>query len=154
MVGRSQYRPSAHRTRTVAEIAVGRKRVRGEIQPRSTQRTLQDDANIRWPVRPRGRVADLGDLIQRVALAKRHCGYRHIAQELRRQSVIVNAKRVLRLMREDNLPALRAQALRSAHDDKRPRSPDTAQPRAPASTRSGRPISVCRSGTLISTTQT
>ncbi len=48
------------------------------------------------------------DLIQRVALTNRHYGYRRIAQALRRQGLIVNAKRVLRLMREDNLLSLRA----------------------------------------------
>jgi transposase InsO family protein len=51
--------------------------------------------------------ADLRDLIQRVALDNRHYGYRRIAHELRRQGLIVNMKRVLRLMREDNLIALR-----------------------------------------------
>ncbi len=49
------------------------------------------------------------DLIQRIALADRHCGYRRIARKLKREhGLIVNAKRVLRLMREDNLPCLRA----------------------------------------------
>ena len=52
--------------------------------------------------------ADLRDLIQRIALADRHCGYRRITHRLRRQGLIVNAKRVLRLMREDNLLALRS----------------------------------------------
>ena len=52
--------------------------------------------------------ADLRDLIQRCALADRHCGYRRITHALRRQGLILNAKRVLRLMREDNLLALRA----------------------------------------------
>jgi putative transposase len=47
--------------------------------------------------------ADLRDLIQKIALDNRHYGYRRIAQELRRQGLIVNAKRVRRLMREDNL---------------------------------------------------
>ena len=51
--------------------------------------------------------ADLRDLIHRVALADRHYGYRRVAHELRRQGLIVNAKRVLRLMREDNLLSLR-----------------------------------------------
>jgi len=50
----------------------------------------------------------LRGLIQRVALAKRHYGYRRIAQELRRPGLIVNAKRVLRLMRGDNLLEPRA----------------------------------------------
>jgi transposase InsO family protein len=51
--------------------------------------------------------ADLRDLIQRLALSNRHYGYRRIAHELRRQGLIVNMKRVLRLTREDNLLALR-----------------------------------------------
>ena len=51
--------------------------------------------------------ADLRDLIQRIALDNRHYGYRRLAHELRRQGLIVNLKRVLRLTREDNLLALR-----------------------------------------------
>jgi putative transposase len=51
--------------------------------------------------------ADLSDLIQRIALDNRHYGYRRIAHELRRQGLVVNLKRVLRLTREDNLLALR-----------------------------------------------
>ncbi len=51
--------------------------------------------------------ADLRDLIQRIALDNRHYGYRRIAHALRRQGVVVNAKRVLRLTREDNLLVLR-----------------------------------------------
>ena len=51
--------------------------------------------------------ADLSDLIQRIALDNRHYGYRRIACELRREGLIVNMKRVLRLTREDNLLALR-----------------------------------------------
>ena len=59
------------------------------------------------PHPPKRDDADLRDLIQRLALEDRHCGYRRIAQELRRRGLIVNAKRVLRLTREDNLLALR-----------------------------------------------
>lgn len=51
--------------------------------------------------------ADLRDLIHRIALADRGYGYRRIAHQLRRQGLLVNAKRVLRLTREDNLFALR-----------------------------------------------
>jgi transposase InsO family protein len=86
---------------------------------------LKDDANIArlcalggvsragyhrqiGPHAPKREDADLRDLIQRVALEDRHCGYRRVAQTLRRQGLTVNAKRVLRLMREDNLLALRA----------------------------------------------
>jgi len=86
---------------------------------------LKDDANVqrlcglaqvsragyyrrRGPRPPAREEADLRDLIQRIALADRHYGYRRIAVELRRQGLIVNAKRVLRLMRADNLLSLRA----------------------------------------------
>jgi putative transposase len=51
--------------------------------------------------------ADLRDLIQRLALQRRHEGYRRITRRLRDQGLIVNAKRVLRLMRADNLLSLR-----------------------------------------------
>ncbi|MBV8443531.1 MAG: IS3 family transposase [Hyphomicrobiales bacterium] len=51
--------------------------------------------------------ADLRDLIQRLALKRRHEGYRRIAKRLRDQGLVVNAKRVLRLMRGDNLLSLR-----------------------------------------------
>jgi putative transposase len=54
--------------------------------------------------------ADLRDAIQRLSLAHRHYGYRRITAQLRRDGWIVNAKRVLRLMREDNLLALRTTA--------------------------------------------
>ncbi len=84
-----------------------------------------DDANIRrlcalaevsrsgyyrrhGPHAPAGEDADLRDLIQRIALADRHYGCRRVARELRRQGLVVNHKRVARLMREDNLLALRA----------------------------------------------
>ncbi len=52
--------------------------------------------------------ADMRDQIQRLSLAHRHYGYRRIAAQLRREGHVVNAKRVLRLMREDNLLCLRA----------------------------------------------
>ena len=52
--------------------------------------------------------ADLRNLIQRIALDNRHYGYRRITFELRRQGLIVNAKRVRRLTREDNLLSQRA----------------------------------------------
>ena len=61
------------------------------------------------------------DLIQAIALAHRFYGYRRVAHELRRQGVVVNHKRVTRLMREDNLLALRTkpfvpQTTMSKHD--------------------------------------
>jgi transposase InsO family protein len=46
--------------------------------------------------------------IQEVVLAhRRRYGYRRVAVELRRRGVIVNHKRVLRIMRQDNLLAIR-----------------------------------------------
>ena len=56
---------------------------------------------------PRQEETGARDAIQRVALANRRYGYRRIAAELRREGLAVNAKRVLRLMREDNLLCLR-----------------------------------------------
>ena len=49
-------------------------------------------------------------LIQNVALEMRAYGYRPITEELHRRGVIVNRKRVLRLLREDNLLCLRQRA--------------------------------------------
>jgi transposase InsO family protein len=50
---------------------------------------------------------ELRDHIQRLALQWPQYGYRCITAELRRQGVQANHKRVLRLMREDNLLCLR-----------------------------------------------
>lgn len=57
---------------------------------------------------------ELRDVIQRAVLARKHYGYRRIAAELRRQGWAVNHKRVLRIMREDNLLCLRKPAFRPA----------------------------------------
>ena len=46
---------------------------------------------------------DLRGQIQLLSLRHRHYGYRRIAAQLKRNGLSVNAKRVLRLMREDNL---------------------------------------------------
>jgi transposase InsO family protein len=56
---------------------------------------------------PREEATAVRDAVQRVALAHRRYGYRRIAAQLRRDGVVVNHKRVLRLMREDNLLCLR-----------------------------------------------
>jgi putative transposase len=47
------------------------------------------------------------DEMQRIALSNRFYGYRRVTAMLRRQGMVVNHKRVLRLMREDNLLSLR-----------------------------------------------
>jgi transposase InsO family protein len=49
----------------------------------------------------------LRDAIQRLALKDRHCGYRRIRKFLKDDGWVVNHKRVLRLMREDNLLSIR-----------------------------------------------
>ncbi len=59
---------------------------------------------------PREEETGLRDAVQRLALANRHYGHRRIAALLRREGWPVNKKRVLRLMREDNLLCLRKRA--------------------------------------------
>lgn len=56
---------------------------------------------------PRQEETAVRDAVQRVALARVHYGYRRIAAELRRAGFAVNHKRVLRLMRQDNLLCLK-----------------------------------------------
>jgi len=56
---------------------------------------------------PRQAETELRDRIQRVALENRCYGYRRVAAELRRQGIVANHKRVLRVMREDNLLSIR-----------------------------------------------
>jgi putative transposase len=56
---------------------------------------------------PRQADIELRDRLQRLALADSKCGYRRLCRELRRQGSKVNAKRVLRLMRLDNLLCVR-----------------------------------------------
>ncbi len=53
---------------------------------------------------------ELRSQIQTIALEMRTYGYRPITEELHRRGVIVNHKRVLRLLREDNLLCLRQRA--------------------------------------------
>jgi len=57
---------------------------------------------------PRQEETGVRDVVQRLALAHKHYGYRRIAAQMRREGFAVNHKRVLRLMREDNLLCLRA----------------------------------------------
>jgi len=61
----------------------------------------------------------LRDVVQRLALAHRRYGYRRIGPLLRRQGWCVNRKRVLRLMREDNLLCVRRAAFKPATTDSR-----------------------------------
>jgi putative transposase len=66
---------------------------------------------------PRREEMGLRDAIQRLAMAHRHYGYRRIAALLRREGWLANRKRVLRLMREDNLLCLRRAAFAPATTD-------------------------------------
>lgn len=62
----------------------------------------------RWKASmPRQEETAVRDAVQRVALANRRYGYRRIAAQLRRNGFVANHKRVLRLMRRDNLLCLR-----------------------------------------------
>ena len=56
---------------------------------------------------PRQEETAIRDAVQRTALANRRYGYRRITRELHRAGLLVNHKRVLRLMRKDNLLCLR-----------------------------------------------
>ena len=56
---------------------------------------------------PREEETAVRDAIQRVALENRHYGYRRVAKELHKNGLVVNHKRLLQLMRRDNLLCLR-----------------------------------------------
>ncbi len=68
---------------------------------------------------PRAADTDLLGEIQVLSLRYRFYGYRRITAQLRRQGTIVNTKRVQRLMREDNLTALRRKPFIPATTDSR-----------------------------------
>ena len=60
---------------------------------------------------PREEDMDVRSAIQGIAVAhRRRYGYRRITAELRRRGLLVNHKRVARLMREDNLLAVQPRA--------------------------------------------
>lgn len=63
---------------------------------------------------------ELRERLHRLSLAHPYYGYRRLTHQLRRDGHVVNAKRVLRLMQEDNLFALRRKkyvlTTNSAHD--------------------------------------
>ena len=68
---------------------------------------------------PRQEETCVRDAVQRVALANRFYGYRRVAIELERDGLVVNHKRVLRLMREDNLLCLRKRSFVPVTTDSR-----------------------------------
>jgi putative transposase len=68
---------------------------------------------------PRQADTAVRDAVQQVAVEKRFYGYRRVQRELRQRGYCVNAKRVLRLMREDNLLCLRTRRFVPATTDSR-----------------------------------
>lgn len=81
----------------------------------------------------------LRDAIQRVALEWPSYGYRRITAELKRRGQVVNRKRVLRLMREDNLLVLRKRRARP-HDELGSPATSVSEPRAGVGHQQMRPI--------------
>jgi len=68
---------------------------------------------------PRREETALRDVVQRLVLANRFYGYRRILVELTKQGWLVNHKRLLRIMREDNLLCLRRPTFRPPTTDSR-----------------------------------
>jgi len=68
---------------------------------------------------PRAEETALRDRLQHLCIENRHYGYRRITALLRRDAWVINHKRVLRLMREDNLLCLRKPLFRPATTDSR-----------------------------------
>jgi putative transposase len=61
----------------------------------------------------------LRDVVQHRALARRYYGYRRLGAELRREGWCVNHKRLIRIMREDNLLCLRKPVFKPPTTDSR-----------------------------------
>jgi transposase InsO family protein len=61
---------------------------------------------------PSNEELELRDAIQRIAVERRNYGYRRVTQELRHRGWTVNHKRIARLMRLDNLLAVRRKAFK------------------------------------------
>jgi len=61
---------------------------------------------------------ELRDRIHRIAIENRRYGYRRVTAELRRQGFVVNHKKVLRLLRHDNLLAIRKRRFALTTDSK------------------------------------
>ena len=68
---------------------------------------------------PARQETELRDVVQRLALANRHYGYRRIGELLRRGGWWVNHKRLVRIMREDNLLCLKRPLFKPPTTDSR-----------------------------------
>jgi putative transposase len=75
----------------------------------SFYRSLQERAPVKEDMEVRS-------VMQRIAVEhRRRYGYRRMSAELRRRGMVVNHKRVLRMMREDNLLCCAAARVRGNH---------------------------------------
>ena len=92
-----EERPTAERSPAKLGEAVGLSRSTIWRQLQEPMTAVDDELELR-------------SQIQSIALKMRAYGYRPITKELHRRGVIVNHKRVLRLLREDNLLCLRQRA--------------------------------------------
>jgi transposase InsO family protein len=92
-----EERPTAERSPTQLGEAVGLSRSTIWRQLRAPSTSHEDELELR-------------SQIQTIALAMRAYGYRPITAELQHRGIKVNHKRVLRLLREDNLLCLRQRA--------------------------------------------
>ena len=92
-----EERPTAERSPTKLGEAIGLSRSTIWRQLRQPRTSHEDELELR-------------SQIQTIALEMRAYGYRPITAELHRRGVKVNHKRVLRLLREDNLLCLRQRA--------------------------------------------
>jgi putative transposase len=82
----------------------------GRVSRAGSYRSLQERA-------PGEEDVDVRSVIQRIALEhRRRYGYRRVTAELRRRSLLVNHKRVWRVMREDNLRAVQPKAFVTTTD--------------------------------------
>lgn len=69
---------------------------------------------------PQPEIIALRDQIQKIALTYPAYGYRRITEELDRRGYLINHKRVLRLMRQDNLLCLRRKSFLRTTDSAHP----------------------------------
>ena len=82
----------------------------GRVSRAGFYRSLQELA-------PREEDTEVRSSIQRIALEhRRRYGYRRVSAELRRRGMLVNHKRVWRIMREDNLLAVQSKAFVTTTD--------------------------------------
>jgi transposase InsO family protein len=76
----------------------------GQVSRTSFYRSLKEEM-------PADEDMEVRSEIQRIVLYhRRRYGYRRVTAELRRRGMLVNHKRVARMMREDNLPAMQPRA--------------------------------------------